>query len=284
MVNFNSYLTPFSGLMAGLTRVLRVGNDTGEASHFEGWEEVFRSKSSGDAGTPAVAGDDIPAYFLPGGGFATTPPEPAVSEAEGPQVTGVNTPEASIAVDATSRKRLSARARLTMAARGSLAYRACVAVYRLIYGDERLRVVSQHTEANARMVFGSLDATNDDPDEEVDAKALATLAGRNRYIGRVAREIKGNMGGLGTPKFTEANLLVVQTKVYDLMVRDKVRPSHIAALSPMCVVLVFTPTMAEIEARKSLATLAMDERLRDAGDWYRVQDGSLVKGPTPAKA
>lgn len=106
---------------------------------------------------------------------------------------------------------------------------------------------------------------------------------RRGYVGRVARRIKAD-GGLGTPKYTEANILVVRRKAADIMEEHGVRPSHIAALLPMTVALVFTPLPEEIEAARFMASAAAAERRRAVGTWWRASPTGLVRGPVPEKS
>lgn len=125
----------------------------------------------------------------------------------------------------------------------------------------------------------ALDAMDEPSGEEVDALRMGTKG----YAGYVARCIKAK-DGFGTPKYTEANVLVVRRKVADQMREHGVRPSHIVRLMPIATALVFTPTQGEVEAQQFLATAAAAERRKIAGLWSRRTWWGLEAGPAPMPA
>jgi hypothetical protein len=90
--------------------------------------------------------------------------------------------------------------------------------------------------------------------------------------------------GFGTPKYTEANVLVVRRKVSDIMEEHGVRPTHRAALMPLAVALVFTPMREEVLAAQFMASYAAARRREEAGVWSREHGGWDVEGPKPARA
>lgn len=140
-------------------------------------------------------------------------------------------------------------------------------------------VLTERGERVARSLLNGLDNMEDvDP-----AVAMRCQRARRGYAGRVARQVKADRG-FGTPKYTEANLLVVRRKVADIMEEHGVRPTHIAALMPLAVALVFTPMREEILAAQFMASAAAAQRREEAGTWSRRHFGWLVPGPKPTKA
>lgn len=140
-------------------------------------------------------------------------------------------------------------------------------------------VLTEKGERVARSLLNGLDNMEDvDP-----ALAMRCQRARRGYAGRVARQVKADRG-FGTPKYTEANMLVVRRKVADIMEEHGVRPTHIAALMPLAVALVFTPMKEEVLAQQFMASAAAAQRREEAGTWSRRHFGWLVPGPKPIKA
>lgn len=132
------------------------------------------------------------------------------------------------------------------------------------------------------MIAGWIDGLDSLVDIDLEKVAVDKRL-RRTYVGMVAREVKAR-DGFGTPAMTVANRLVVQRKVSDIMREHGVRPTHITAIMPQAVALVFIPTEAEIEAQMILASSAAATRRRMAGVWSRREEGFLVRAPEFARA
>lgn len=158
-------------------------------------------------------------------------------------------------------------------------YRRLLVAVRFLAGADQRNILSSSAEVAMKPWLHALDAMDEPSGEEVDALRMGTKG----YAGYVARCIKAK-DGFGTPKYTEANVLVVRRKVADQMREHGVRPSHIVRLMPIATALVFTPTQGEVEAQQFLATAAAAERRKIAGLWSRRTWWGLEAGPAPMPA
>lgn len=220
--------------------------------------EPIPPTEGGRAGAPGAGGEDAVAAPASGG-------EPKQEQ---------------VANQTTTRAALSARQRATMALVASPVGRATRIVLALLWGTGKERVIDPAAERAAVHMMGSLDSVGGDEDA---ALLYATLHQRNRCAGQIALEVKA-ADGFMTPKYSEANVLVVQRKVADLLARRNVRKSHIPHLVPIAVALVFTPTKEEIMMQQFMASQVFADRQRDAGAWARIEDGKLVQGPVASRA
>jgi len=178
-----------------------------------------------------------------------------------------------------TRQAVSLRQRIAMRMAASPAGKAVRVVARLLYGTGRERVITNEHEQAAGLAYEAFAVGADNEDGVV----IATLVQRRQYVGRVAREVKAT-NGFGTPKYTEANVLVVQRKVADVMEKHGVRKSHIARLMPLAVILVFTPLPEEIEAQQMWASARLATAREDNATWARIEGGVFEWAPCPARA
>nr|WRQ65380.1 tombus P33-like protein [Tolivirales sp.] len=197
-----------------------------------------------------------------------------------PPKVGVSTEQERVAKQRTTRAVLSARQRATMALAASPVGKALRIVLALLWGTGKERVLDPAAEKAAAAMLASLDCEG--ATEEA-GLLYATLHQRNRCAGQIALEVKA-ADGFMTPKYSEANVLVVQRKVADLLAKRNVRKSHIPHLVPIAVALVFTPTQEEIMMQQYMASQAFADRQRDAGIWARVENGRLAQGAAPTRA
>jgi len=75
------------------------------------------------------------------------------------------------------------------------------------------------------------------------------LAKRKRkyaYMSYLVKVVKDSVPGIGIE--SEANRLVAHKRLYDIMVEDGVRPTHIHFILPLAIECVFIPTRTEISA------------------------------------
>lgn len=109
----------------------------------------------------------------------------------------------------------------------------------------------------ANQVFDSDENADDDPDGVKDEVNDLHVSGfknsrlRGRYTHRVLAQVKAEFPSLA---HTQANELVLDRYIRDIMREHGLRPSHIACLKPIIVALAFVPSDGEIMARQVLAT------------------------------
>lgn len=175
---------------------------------------------------------------------------------------------------------------------------ACAAWWSAFPGAFHTRQVPKHVEMNMQQIIKSEDADLEDDEEpwgaypeqttepvESLARALVgpeetvedallrlrgngllarlrSKSGRQAAAKRAASHVRAK---IGLPEYRQANVMVASRLVRDYLSECGVRPSHIAAIAPIAVALVFVPTAADIEAKQMLATAAAVER-REAMD------------------
>jgi len=110
--------------------------------------------------------------------------------------------------------------------------------------------------------FGTfeLDATK----ANVELHRVVRPRNRSTYTNLVVAECKMVFG---VPKATEANMLAVRRRAVALMKKHGVRPSHISALAPKIVELVFVPSRWELEAKKLGNSAVVYERTSQYWKW-----------------
>lgn len=102
-----------------------------------------------------------------------------------------------------------------------------------------------------------------------------TVHERPRYMQAVIAEAKVRFG---KPERTSANLLAVRKFVGDTMRKHRVRPTHVARMTPIVVECVFMESAAEKEAREMVIAV----HALSGAKWWRTLRWMVGAGYVPA--
>jgi len=103
---------------------------------------------------------------------------------------------------------------------------------------------------------------------KVELHRVVRSRNRSSYTNLVVAECKMIFG---VPRATEANMLAVRRRAVALMKKHGVRPSHINALVPKIVELVFVPSCWELEAKRLSNSAVVIERTNQYWKWSMRQ-------------
>lgn len=102
-----------------------------------------------------------------------------------------------------------------------------------------------------------------------------TVYERPRYMQAVIAEAKVRFG---KPERTSANVLAVRKFVGDTMRKHRVRPTHVARMTPIVVECVFMESAAETEAREMVQAV----HALSGAKWWRTMRWMVGAGYVPA--
>lgn len=108
----------------------------------------------------------------------------------------------------------------------------------------------------------------DRDDEEFVVAECSRPVGRSKAARRAAAHVRSK---IGLPKMSEANRLVAGRLIRDFLSDSGVRPSHIVAIEPIALFLVFLPRREDILGKQLEHSMLMVERQAEYnGYWFSL--------------